>query len=99
MRYLFHDILQSVGQLEHNMPQFTVDVQLGPDSNALVIFVVGRLTINGENPLHFTQVFQLVSILWYNVLLEICAHMSYRLQRVQDNTTYTMKSCDWCTGN
>eukprot|EP00602_Paraphysomonas_sp_CaronLab_P000424 CAMPEP_0185017326 /NCGR_PEP_ID=MMETSP1103-20130426/289_1 /TAXON_ID=36769 /ORGANISM="Paraphysomonas bandaiensis, Strain Caron Lab Isolate" /LENGTH=122 /DNA_ID=CAMNT_0027546675 /DNA_START=66 /DNA_END=434 /DNA_ORIENTATION=+ len=53
--------LVSLGKLEHNSSAFSVDVQLGADSNALLIFVVGRLTINGENPLHFTQMFQLVA--------------------------------------
>jgi hypothetical protein len=53
--------LESLGPVEHNIPLLTVDVQLGADSNALLIFVVGHIKIGGDNPLHFTQIFQLIA--------------------------------------
>eukprot|EP01041_Mallomonas_annulata_P009713 gene9713-20195_t len=53
--------LASLGALAHNIPQLTIDVQMGVSSNALLVFVTGQLKINNENPLHFSQVFQLVA--------------------------------------
>jgi hypothetical protein len=47
--------------VEHPRESLTLDLQLGADSNALLIFVVGQIKISDGNPLHFTQVFQLVS--------------------------------------
>mmetsp|Transcript_950 Transcript_950/g.3122 ORF Transcript_950/g.3122 Transcript_950/m.3122 type:complete len:123 (-) Transcript_950:247-615(-) len=52
--------LKAPGQIQHD-PNLQVDVQLGVQPNALCIFVTGHLKLNGENPLHFTQFFQLVA--------------------------------------
>mmetsp|Transcript_37372 Transcript_37372/g.38052 ORF Transcript_37372/g.38052 Transcript_37372/m.38052 type:complete len:123 (-) Transcript_37372:22-390(-) len=53
--------LASLGQLQHNIPQLTVDVQMGVTNQALLVYVTGQLKIGNDNPLHFSQVFQLVS--------------------------------------
>jgi len=53
--------LVSLGSLAHNIPQLTIDVQMGMNNQSLVIFVTGQLKIGAENPLHFSQVFQLVA--------------------------------------
>lgn len=45
----------------HNIPGLTIDVQMGTSEANLIIFVVGQISIGGENPLNFSQVFQLVS--------------------------------------
>jgi hypothetical protein len=39
----------------------TKDVQLSVNSSAMLIFVTGHLKIGNDNPLLFSQVFQLVA--------------------------------------
>lgn len=52
-----------IGPVAHNVPGMHVDIQSGPGGQSLIIFVVGHLKIGNEgNPLHFSQVFQLVRI-------------------------------------
>ena len=50
---------QSLGAVSHQ--QKSMDVQPGPSSSYLVIFVTGSVKIGGDNPLHFCHFFQLVS--------------------------------------
>mmetsp|Transcript_104407 Transcript_104407/g.239106 ORF Transcript_104407/g.239106 Transcript_104407/m.239106 type:complete len:122 (-) Transcript_104407:224-589(-) len=51
--------LKAVGQVAHNVG--TIDIQPSTDSNAIIVFVAGSLRIGGDNPLHFSQMFQLVA--------------------------------------
>ena len=51
----------TLGTLMHDIPRLSVDVQMGTSEAHLIIFVVGQMSIQGENPLNFSQVFQLVS--------------------------------------
>jgi hypothetical protein len=51
----------TMGALQHNIPEFTMDVQMGSQETSLLIMIVGRLTIDGGNPLLFTQFFHLVA--------------------------------------
>lgn len=51
--------LKSIGKVHHTVK--SMDVQPSKDASALVIFVTGSITIDGENPLHFCEFFQLVS--------------------------------------
>lgn len=37
-----------------------MDMQMGASNNALMVFVTGHIKIGGDNPLHFSQCFQLV---------------------------------------
>lgn len=49
-----------IGQLQHEIK--TSDVQPSVDpQNAICIFVTGAVRIGSDNPLHFSQFFQLVS--------------------------------------
>jgi len=52
--------LQSVGQVQHTIKSQDVQPSIDPTS-AMVIFVTGSITIGGDNPLHFCEMFQLVS--------------------------------------
>jgi hypothetical protein len=51
--------LRSVGPVKHDIK--SMDVQPSSSSNAIVIFVTGGIKIGGDNPLHFCEMFQLVS--------------------------------------
>ena len=51
--------LKGVGKVQHTVK--SMDVQPSKDSSALVIFVTGSVQIDGGNPLHFCEFFQLVS--------------------------------------
>jgi len=50
---------QTVGAVKHTMKG--MDVQPSKDASAMLIFVTGIVQIGGDNPLHFCQMFQLVS--------------------------------------
>ncbi|CAM9789411.1 unnamed protein product [Chrysoparadoxa australica] len=50
---------KSVGALTFNAS--TMDVQPCPSPDAMCIFVTGNVKIDGGNPLHFTQFFQLIA--------------------------------------
>lgn len=51
---------KSIGQVQHTVKG--MDVQPSIDgSNAIIIFVTGSIKIGGDNPLHFCEMFQLVS--------------------------------------
>mmetsp|Transcript_63635 Transcript_63635/g.75296 ORF Transcript_63635/g.75296 Transcript_63635/m.75296 type:complete len:122 (+) Transcript_63635:117-482(+) len=51
--------LKSVGNVKHVVK--SMDVQPSTSPNAIVLFVTGSVQIGGENPLHFCEMFQLVS--------------------------------------
>lgn len=51
--------LSQVGKAQHDVK--TMDVQPSQNSSALIIFVTGTVRIDGGNPLHFCECFQLVS--------------------------------------
>lgn len=51
--------LQQVGQVSHEVK--SMDVQPTQNNSAIIIFVTGMIRIGGDNPLHFCEVFQLVS--------------------------------------
>ena len=51
--------LTKVGKVQHDVK--SMDVQPSQTSAAIIIFVTGTLRIDGGNPLHFCEVFQLVS--------------------------------------
>ncbi|RLN97510.1 hypothetical protein BBJ28_00015134 [Nothophytophthora sp. Chile5] len=51
--------LQALPAVRHEFP--TVDIQPSTSSNAMIIFVQGKLQIEENNPIQFTQVFQLVA--------------------------------------
>mmetsp|Transcript_5563 Transcript_5563/g.21898 ORF Transcript_5563/g.21898 Transcript_5563/m.21898 type:complete len:125 (-) Transcript_5563:96-470(-) len=52
-----------VGQIMHEGEGMTIDVMPGATENALLIFVVGRLKISGnDNQLLFSEMFQLVAV-------------------------------------
>jgi hypothetical protein len=40
----------------------TVDIAMSNNSNSLLIFVVGKLSIGGEKPLNFAQSFNLAAM-------------------------------------
>jgi hypothetical protein len=50
----------SLGPLQFDTPRLTLDVQIGQTPASLLILVTGQLSINGDNPLNFSQSFQLV---------------------------------------
>lgn len=50
---------KSVGSVKHQVK--TMDVQPSNNPNAILVFVTGHLQIDGGNPLHFTELFQLCS--------------------------------------
>ena len=47
--------------MAHNTNNLTIDVQISLNSSAMIIFVTGQVSIGGNPPLHFSQVFQLVA--------------------------------------
>lgn len=51
--------LTSVGQVKHQVK--STDVQPSAAGNAIIIFCTGTISIGGDNPLHFSETFQLVS--------------------------------------
>jgi hypothetical protein len=51
--------LAGVGPVKHTFKG--MDVQPSKDASAMLIFVTGSIQIGGDNPLHFCQMFQLVS--------------------------------------
>eukprot|EP00977_Amphora_coffeiformis_P003336 scaffold620_cov169-Amphora_coffeaeformis.AAC.6 len=51
--------LTSVGKVQHDVK--SMDVQPSQNPQAMIIFVTGTVRIDGGNPLHFCEVFQLVS--------------------------------------
>lgn len=51
--------LRGIGPVKHDIK--SMDVQPSAAGNALVIFVTGSVKIGGDNPLHFCEMFQLVS--------------------------------------
>jgi hypothetical protein len=51
--------LASVGKVKHDIK--TMDVQPSHNPQAIIIFVTGMIAIDGGNPLHFCESFQLVS--------------------------------------
>ncbi len=51
--------LRSVGPVKHDIK--SMDVQPTQSPSAIVIFVTGVIKIGGDNPLHFCEMFQLVS--------------------------------------
>ncbi len=50
---------RAVGAVKHEIK--SMDVQPSNAQNAIVIFVTGSIKIGGDNPLHFCEMFQLVS--------------------------------------
>jgi hypothetical protein len=58
----FCTLLQSLGPLAHNVAQLTKDFQIGATPQNLLVFVTGQLRIGNDNPLHFSQMFQLVAV-------------------------------------
>jgi hypothetical protein len=51
--------LQSFGKVAHTVTQ--MDVQPSATQNAIIVFVCGNISIDGGNPMMFTQMFQLVA--------------------------------------
>jgi Nuclear transport factor 2 (NTF2) domain len=51
--------LSAIGAVRHTVK--TTDIQPTFSENALVIFVTGSIQIGGENPLHYSEIFILVS--------------------------------------
>ena len=51
--------LRSIGQVTHKVS--STDIQPSCQSNAILIFITGTIQIGGDNPLHFCEMFQLVS--------------------------------------
>jgi hypothetical protein len=51
--------LRSVGTVTHQVK--SMDVQPSSSASAILIFVTGSIQIGGDNPLHFCEMFQLVS--------------------------------------
>jgi Nuclear transport factor 2 (NTF2) domain len=53
------DKLKGIGNVSHVVK--SKDLQPSTTESALLIFVTGSIRIGGDNPLHFSQFFQLVS--------------------------------------
>mmetsp|Transcript_28580 Transcript_28580/g.36949 ORF Transcript_28580/g.36949 Transcript_28580/m.36949 type:complete len:125 (+) Transcript_28580:19-393(+) len=54
--------LKTPGQMQHDISGLTIDTQMSVNQNALVILVTGKLKlVTQENPLQFSQMFQLVA--------------------------------------
>jgi len=51
--------LKSFGSIKHSVK--TIDVQPSLDPSAILIFVTGSVVLDQNNPLHFCEMFQLVS--------------------------------------
>ena len=51
--------LKRPGPLKHQVK--AMDIQPAAGGQAIVIFVTGSVSIGGDNPIHFCEMFQLVS--------------------------------------
>lgn len=51
--------LRNVGGVHHTVK--STDIQPSSSPSAILIFVTGTVQIGGDNPLHFCELFQLVS--------------------------------------
>lgn len=51
--------LKQVGPVAHTVK--STDIQPSPGGQAILIFCTGNISIGGENPLHYCEMFQLVS--------------------------------------
>lgn len=51
--------LRGIGQVSHTVK--SMDVQPSSNQSAIIIFVTGSIKIGGDNPLHFCEMFQLIS--------------------------------------
>ena len=51
--------LKSVGPVKHNVASLDVQPSNSPDS--VLIFVSGTIQIGGDNPVHFSEFFHLIS--------------------------------------
>jgi len=51
--------LRSIGSVKHDVK--SMDIQPSSTQTAILIFVTGSIRIGGDNPLHFCEMFQLVS--------------------------------------
>jgi hypothetical protein len=51
--------LRSIGTVTHTIK--SMDVQPSNSTSAILIFITGNIRIGGDNPLHFCEMFQLVS--------------------------------------
>jgi hypothetical protein len=51
--------IASVGQVSHVIK--STDVQPSATDNCILIFITGSIKIGGDNPLHFCELFQLIS--------------------------------------
>eukprot|EP00518_Triparma_eleuthera_P005160 CAMPEP_0182464486 /NCGR_PEP_ID=MMETSP1319-20130603/8673_1 /TAXON_ID=172717 /ORGANISM="Bolidomonas pacifica, Strain RCC208" /LENGTH=114 /DNA_ID=CAMNT_0024664131 /DNA_START=9 /DNA_END=350 /DNA_ORIENTATION=- len=51
--------ITSFGQIAHNIT--TVDVQPSVTESAMLVYVGGHVSIDGDSPIQFSQVFQLVA--------------------------------------
>ena len=50
-----------LGKLTHDVEGLTKDVQMSVTDSAMLVFVTGKLRLEGGNPLLFSHVFQLVA--------------------------------------
>jgi hypothetical protein len=51
--------LKQVGPVKHQVK--STDIQPSSSQSAILIFCTGSIQIGGDNPLHFSEMFQLVS--------------------------------------
>lgn len=51
---------RSAASIGYSGEGMTVDVMPGVDQNAFIIVIVGKLFIDGDKPLNFSETFQLV---------------------------------------
>ena len=51
--------LRTIGSVSHNVK--STDIQPSTSTTSIIIFVTGTIQIGGDNPLHFCEMFQLVS--------------------------------------
>jgi hypothetical protein len=58
---MFWSCEQTLGQVSHNIPALTKDVQMSVSASAMLIFVSGHLRIGTDPPIQFAQIFQLVA--------------------------------------
>jgi Nuclear transport factor 2 (NTF2) domain len=52
--------LRGIGEVKHIVK--STDIQPSTSQSAILIFVTGSISIANDNPLHFCEMFQLVSI-------------------------------------
>ena len=67
--------LQNVGQVSHSVR--TTDIQPSTTNTALLIFVTGLVQVGNDNPIHFSEMFQLVSTganqyYVHNIVFRLC---------------------------